>query len=213
MKKKWKIIIIPFAVFVTVGIIVTIFKISGIYEPGNMILGNNLNSFFYSRDIGEEGYGVLEDAMKVADKNYSKEKLLYRNQMENVARVFMLEEDEVECYEFLIKGNRYYYIGERKLNFHGGNQTKEYSWEETILSDLSYSTRKAYRNIIKIGEKYRVLSAWGVSDREQIKNITIDGQEIDEVIEFSQAGKTYYLWMINDLKTENDAVNVVIGKR
>lgn len=211
MKKKAIIIVIFF--LTVVGILAVIFKLSGIYDPGNVLLGNNINSYFYTRAIGKESYESLERAMNVVDKGYSKEKLLYKSETGNVAKVFMLAENEVEGYEFLIRDNRYYYIGGRNLVFYGVNQTKEYSWEETVLCDLSCSTKKTYKNIIKIGERYNVLPAWGVSDREQIKDITIDGQEIDTVIDFSQNGKLYYLWIINDLKTENNAANVIIEKR
>lgn len=41
----------------------------------------------------------------------------------------------------------------------------------------------------------------------------IEGQGIDDVIEFSQNGKIYYLWIINDLKTEKNAADIKVEER
>ena len=38
----------------------------------------------------------------------------------------------------------------------------------------------------------------------------VDDQKIDEVHELDVDGKTYYLWIINDLKTQNKASEVRI---
>lgn len=213
MKKKRNIVIIVGIILVVIGIVAVIFKLSGIYDPENILYGNNINSFYYTRDIERKSYESLERAMNVVAEGSGKEKLLYKSETGNVAKVFMLAENEVKGYEFLIREERYYYLGRRNLIFHGGNQTKEYSWEETVLCDLSCSTKKTYKNIIKIGESYSVLPAWGVSDREQIKDIMIEGQGIDDVIEFSQNGKIYYLWIINDLKTEKNAADIKVEER
>ena len=151
--KKSKLIITIFFALTVIGIIAVIFKLSGIYDPDNVLVGNNLNSFFYNRGIEKESYESLARAMIEVDEGYSKEKLLYKSETGNVAKVFMLAENEVEGYEFLIRENHYYYIGGRKLNFYNGNQKKEYGWEETVLCDLSCSTKKAYKNIIKFAER------------------------------------------------------------
>lgn len=207
---KRKTVIIILAILAVIGIIGAVFLMSGIYNPNNNIQGNNQNVTWYTRKIGTESYVTIEDAMKAHDKNYNKEKMLYRCDTENVAKVFMLNGDEVTGYEFIIKEEKYYYIGERKLIIDGGISGKEYDWETTLRSDLSYSTRKSYRNITNIGTKYLVLPAWGISDREQIRDITFDSQAVDEVIPFIKGESTYYLWIVHNLKTRNDAVNVVI---
>lgn len=59
-------------------------------------------------------------------------------------------------------------------------------------------------------ETYGVLPAWGVSDTDQVKNMTVDGQSVDHVIEFTWESDTYYLWIIDDLQTKNNAVDIVI---
>ena len=87
---------------------------------------------------------------------------------------------------------------------------KTYDWQTTMRSDLSNSTKKTYRSIIGKGKKYTVLPAWGISNTEKVKDVTVDGQEIDEVIAFSHDGTDYYLWIIYDLQTENAAVDIVI---
>lgn len=82
-----------------------------------------------------------------------------------------------------------------------------FTWKDTVLADISASTCKKYRNISKT---YGVLPAWGVSDNELCKKMTLDGQKVDEVIEIDVEGKTYYLWYIEDLKTKNDEKNIVV---
>lgn len=209
MKRRKKVIKI-LVLLAVVGIIGTVFVMSGIYDPDNRILGNNQNVTWYSRTIGTEAYAAIEDAVKSHDENYNKEKMLYTLHTGNVAEVFMLNGNEVTGYEFIIKDEKYHYIGERKLIINGGASVKEYDWEMTLRSDLSYSTGKSYKNITSVGTKYSVLPAWGISDREQVRNVTFDGQAVDEVIPFSDEQGTYYLWIIHDLQTKNDAVDVVI---
>ena len=58
--------------------------------------------------------------------------------------------------------------------------------------------------------QYGILPAWGVTDYSDISNVTVDDQKIDEVHELDVDGKTYYLWIINDLKTQNKASEVRI---
>ena len=69
---------------------------------------------------------------------------------------------------------------------------------------------RAAFEIVKPREEYGVLPAWGVSDTDKVKHMTVDGQKVDKVIEFSYKEETYYLWIIDDLKTENNAVDIKI---
>ena len=61
-----------------------------------------------------------------------------------------------------------------------------------------------------IRDRYKVLPAWGVTDYSDISNVTVDDQKIDEVHELDVDDKTYYPWIINDLKTRNKASEVRI---
>lgn len=209
MKKRKKVIIL-FAIVVVAGIAALVFKVSGIYDPENNVPGNNQNVTWYIRELGAQAYGTIDEAMKSHNENYEKEKVLYMAHTGNVARVFMVNGDEVTGYEFIVKEEKYHYVGERKLIINGMGSEKEYEWEATLRSDLSYSTKTSYRNIINIGTKYMICPAWGVSDREQVRKVTFDGQAVDEVVEFSKGQETYYLWIIDDLKTKNNAVDVMI---
>lgn len=204
-------VFIIFTIITILGLFGAVFIFTGGIDSKNKILGNNLHATFYSRGMGQKAYETLEDAMKTVAKDYVKEDELYTAQIQNVAKVFMLHKNEVIGYEFLIREGHYYYIGERKNVFYFENQPEKYDWETTVLSDLSCSTRKSYKIIIHIGKKYMVLPAWGISDNEKIGDVMIDGQEIDEIITFEQEGKKYYLWIIHDLQTENDAADIKIS--
>lgn len=213
MNKNRKQVFIIFAIIIILGLFGALFWFIGGIDSKNTILGNHLNATLYSRGIGKKAYETLEDAMKAVAKDYLREDELYTAQTQNVAKVFILYKNEVIGYEFLIQEGHYYYIGERKNVFYIENQPEKYDWETTVLSDLSYSTRKSYKKIIHIGKKYMVLPAWGISDNEKIGDIMVDGQEIDEIITFEQEGKRYYLWIIHDLQTENDAADIKISMK
>ena len=113
----------------------------------------------------------------------------------------------IKCYDFVTVSDGYNYSGERKLviNF---DDDKKYTWKETFLADLFMSRDAVYRGAVE--KKYKVLPAWGVTDYSDISNVTVDDQKIDEVHELDVDGKTYYLWIINDLKTQNEASEVRI---
>ena len=151
--------------------------------------------------------------------DYDNMTLLYEATTGNLEKVFMLESTltdsykfhKVNGYEFIInKNGTYSYSGNISMNFEYTGQTKKYDWKTTALSDLSNSTKKWYKKLVNPRDTYGVLPAWGVSDTDKIKHMTVDGQSVDHVIEFSQDGQTYYLWIIDDLQTENNAVDIVI---
>lgn len=211
IKSKRKQVFIISAIIIILGLFGVVYKLIGGIDSKNKISGNNLHATLYSRGIGKEAYETLEDAIKAVAKDYVKKDELYTAQTKNVAKVFVLHKNEVIGYEFLIQERYYYYIGERKNVFYIENQPEKYDWETTVLSDLSCSTCKSYKTIIHIGKKYMVLPAWGISDNEKIGDVMIDGQEIDEIISFEQEGKKYYLWIIHDLQTENNAADIKIS--
>lgn len=75
---------------------------------------------------------------------------------------------------------------------------------------MNVKRKRLLITILLILLAYGVLPAWGVSDTDKIKHMTIDGQCVDHVIEFLQSGTTYYLWIIDDLQTEHNAVDIEI---
>ena len=94
-----------------------------------------------------------------------------------------------------------YAVRNSNINF---DDDKKYTWKETFLADLFMSRDAVYRGAVE--KKYKVLPAWGVTDYSDISNVTVD----DQKIELDVDGKTYYLWIINDLKTQNEASEVRI---
>ncbi len=201
-RRKWRIAGVV-AIVIVIGVGFGIWM--GVYDPDNTIMGNHVNATYFARSLGEDTYGSWEEAMRAKDENYTQEQLLYMSQTENVFKVFMQNGNEIAGYEFIAEDNCYQYIGERKLIFDGAVCPTEYDWETTVRSDLSYSTRHSYKKIIRLGTRYNVLPAWGVSEQERIREVTFDGQGMDEVIPFTSDGKTWYLWVIDDLKTQKDA--------
>ena len=197
---------------------------TGVYDPDNMVIGNNLNAAGYGKGkFHDKEFTSIEKALQAVVEedggDYSNMKLLYQAATGNLEKVYLLESSQVDTYEFhevkgyefLIKENgTYSYMGIKSRQFKYNGQTEKYDWKTTVLSDLSDSTSKGYKKFVNPKETYGVLPAWGVSDTEEVKNMTVDGQGVDHVIEFTLDGATYYLWIIDDLQTESNAVDVVI---
>lgn len=204
---KWRIVYVIVAVFIVGGVWLLTYAV----DPANSIKGNNIIAENFQRAVGSDGYASLEEAMSVLDENYEKERVLYQKECNNMAKIFVLEDDRVICYEFWIDSNsEYHNTGSRTLVFTGFYENEPYDWKTTVRADLSYSTKKTNRKFLKLPELYGVTPAWGVSTDEQVKNVTIDGQQPDYIAEFFKDGKSYYLWVIDDLKTQKDAVDIVI---
>lgn len=216
MKKKYIIFTLIAVVFtIALAAIITV------CDPENMIMGNNANASGYGRGgIHEKKFMSLEDALKEAmkaeevEKDYEVMTLLYEAQTGNLKKVFMLYKDQIRGYEFFVNENgSYSYSGVRTTTFANFFEEKKYDWKTTVLSDLSNSTGKGYKKVVNPKKKYGLLPAWGVSDTDQVKYMTVDGQKVDEVIEFSTDGEKYYLWMIDDLQTENNAKDIKIEEK
>ena len=153
----------------------------------------------------------MQETLEEEERDYSNMTLLYQATTEKLVKVFMLCEDEVCGYEFYINENgTYSYSGGKDVDFSKVNEEKRHDWKTSVLSDVSDATSKGYKKFVKPYETYGVLPAWGVSDTDQVKNMTVDGQSVDHVIEFTWESDTYYLWIIDDLQTKNNAVDIVI---
>ena len=221
MKKAKKISIIVIGVLLLIGLMAVIF----VYDPDNMVFGNNLRSSAFSWGIfGGEEYKSIEEAMpKVAEElgdNYEDMIFLHRTTTGNVEKIFMLdtmkkegyESSQVRGYEFVInESGTYTYQGAKSRVFQYSNMERKHDWKTTVQADLCDSTNRGYKKIMNAKKIYGVLPAWGVSDIPEVEKMLVDGQTVDHVVEIPLEETTYYLWIINDLQTENDAKDIVIS--
>ncbi len=220
MKHKVKIVIGIAIVIVTVLVIIQLK--TGVWNSDQKLLGANGNTFFYMQEIDAKGYQTLEDGLNAKDENLESEQKVCQVENEGVVQIFLQGKDVIVnkkgevlqnspyiiCYEFMKEGNIYYYSGQRKLSEGFLEDTHNYTWQETFLADLSISQRTTYKKMV--GNRYEVLPAWGLSENPEIGNVTADGQKIDEVHTVEMDGAEYYLWIIYDLETENNASDILV---
>ena len=110
------------------------------------------------------------------------------------------------------------YVGDKKSVWILGNISFWGGTLEGILLLFSYNTDYLCIFLFMflmaqwgaVEKKYKALPAWGVTDYSDISNVMVDDQKIDEVHKLDVDGKTYYLWIINDLKTQNKASEIRI---
>lgn len=221
MKRRLIFILVVLMLLIGIGIAV-VFMGTGIYDPNNLILGNNSTTSTYEKGkLNNIEFKNLEAGVdKVLEENKDIiSNYFYKNHYEKLGIIFTQEEWKqgktvsysITGYEFIANDNgTYRYVGLRTSHFAGEFISSEYDWETTVRADISNSTKKGYNRYVKPREIYGVLPAWGVSDDERVKTMTIDGQSADKVIEFTANDKTYYFWFIEDLKTQNDATNMDI---
>ena len=216
MIKKKKKIIIAIIVFVIMIIGICIIM-SYLHRDDEFLSGANGNSMSYSKDISPQNYSSVDEAMKTVDEKLNSEEKICQIEENGVVHVYVQgintikdkngKVDQirqyVSCYDFIVVSKGYNYSGVRDFAI-GLNKEKEYSWKDTFLADLSQS------RLSGLEKQYGVLPAWGVTDYSDISNVTVDDQKIDEVHKLDVDGKTYYLWIINDLKTRNKASEVRI---
>ena len=221
MKKKAKIIIVTIVGIIMVALLM---NLAFLYDPDNIIIGNNLNSSMYVKEIPDKEFVTIEAAMAtiVEEEGGALENmiLLYQGTTQNLEKLFWLKIIQngevticqIKGYEFLINPNgSYTYVGAKNRVFYDSLREAEYDWKQTVLADLSDSVHKSYRQVFRAKEIYGVLPAWGISDTEQIANMTIDGQKVDQVITFTCNDKSYYLWIIDDLQTKKEITDIIIA--
>ena len=219
IKKKHK----ALKIIIIISAILTVLLGVMRYLFGNkeVMFGANGNAMSYINDVHPNKYKSVDEALLDVDEKVKSEKQLCQIEDNGIVHVYMqgynnvkFEEVDInrtntyiKCYDFVTVSDGYNYSGERKLviNFH---DDKKYTWKETFLADLFMSRDAVYRGAVE--KKYKVLPAWGVTDYSDISNVTVDDQKIDEVHKLDVDGKTYYLWIINDLKTQNEASEVRI---
>ena len=215
IKKKHK--ALKIIIIVSAMLIVLLGVMRYLFGNKEVMFGANVNSMSYSKDISPQNYSSVDEAMKTVDEKLNSEEKICQIEDNGVVHVYVQgintikdkngKVDQirqyVSCYDFIVVSKGYNYSGVRDLAI-GLNKEKEYSWKDTFLADLSQS------RLSGLEKQYGVLPAWGVTDYSDISNVTVDDQKIDEVHELDVDGKTYYLWIINDLKTRNKASEVRI---
>ncbi len=221
MKKKMKVVgKVACGIGVAAVILVLALKLSAEQDSGNELKGRNSCNSYYTTTFRKE-LGDLDYELQKHDENFSEEEELIKVESGNVTLLFrkgeganfdnnkkLIQTDYIGGYEFVKEENGYYYSGQRRLALKYMDLEKEYSWEETFRADLALSTNKRYKKFVK--ENYEVLPAWGLSENPEIGNVTVDGQKIDDVYKVEMDGSEYYLWIIYDLETDNDAADIVI---
>lgn len=208
--------------FIVVGILILILLItsiilykSGIIDTENELIGNNTIASYYEEVINAPKYNTVEEALKDKDDNYNSESTVATITSGNVTIVLQRGTEEfqgqkrvsITGYEFVHKQS-YTYSGDRKLLIDALKDNVNCSWEETFRADLSQTSKKSYQ---KLRQRYEALPAWGISDQENVKDVLIEGQGIDQMITIPVDGKDYYLWILNDLKTDKNAKDVEIS--
>ena len=223
VKKKhrvFKILIIVLIILLLLFLVMEFALKEGIFNDNENLYGANGNAMSYINDINPQKYSSLNEALVDIDEKLKSENKICQIEDNGIVHVYMQGQNNIKfeeadinrtdtyikCYDFVTTSDGYNYSGERKLviNF---NDDKKYTWKETFLADLFISRDSAYRGAVE--KKYKVLPAWGVTDNSDIKDVTVDGQKIDEVHELDVDGETYYLWIINDLKTQNKSADII----
>ncbi|MBE5942196.1 MAG: hypothetical protein E7264_06625 [Lachnospiraceae bacterium] len=224
MKKRIILLICLVVTILILGLSILIQnKDTDVYDSSNMIVSDNSGGSEYEKDIlNRLSFDSVEDALPIVTKNdssYKDGEIIYQTRIDNYSAVFFQQETvlakykfpTIICYEFVVNENdTVSYVGRRVCNSNHDMLSTSYGWIQTVRSDLGYSTSHLYKDILNIREVYGVLPAWGLSVSEQVKNMTVDGQSVDKVIEFTANDKTYYFWFIEDLKTQRDAMNMDI---
>lgn len=222
MRKRTKIVLVVVA---GIGIVVVtallFWKMSEHQDPNNRLEGRNSSNSYYTT-IFENQENSLEQEMQKNDDRFEEEEDVTQLETGNITLVFrkgkefnfdkdsgeLIEIDYIGGYEFVKTSGGYFYSGQRRLSLKHMELEREYTWEETFRADLALTTRKAYKEFVK--NNYNVLPAWGISENADVENMTVDGQKIDQVIPIEMDEKPYYLWIIYDLETEKDAVDVIL---
>ncbi len=194
-----------------------------VYDSSNMIVSDNSGGSEYEKDIlNRLSFDSVEDALPIVTKNdssYKDGEIIYQTRVENYTAVFYQQETvlakyrfpTIICYEFVVNENdTVSYIGRRVCNSNHDMLSTSYGWVQTVRADLGHSTNRLYKETLNMRETYGILPAWGLSVSEQVKTMTVDGQSVDKVIEFTTNDKTYYFWFIEDLKTQNEATSIEI---
>lgn len=209
MKKK--IIIVSTAAVIVLVIAGILFVQGGVIDPKNQVSGNNANAAGYQKEFVKPLGTDILTCLEKMDENYEEEDTIFQLKDGNVMLLFQKGTDYVTCYELLETDRGYYRSGSRKLVPDFSKKNNGCTYQQTFLADLSQSTKKMYKKMIK--GRYEVLPAWGISDDVKVENLAAEGQTPDKVYPVQINGKEYYLWIILDLKTSKNAVEIELEER
>ena len=187
-------------------------------EMATSFQGNNTYEPFYSNGIGGyKGYDDLEKALEdrieyVMRTGYTKSgrTVTYHNELEEIYRtqtgekIFVyckVDEEYIAEFDFVVRDDLYYCLGEMDVQYFCSD---DHTAEETIRTDIAYTI---WRRGIRILEG---APAWGVSTDENIFSMTINSENVDDVILINEiGGKKYYFWIttkVDDIESIDEVI-------
>lgn len=184
---------------------------------GNAFQGNNAYAPFYSNGFGgEKGYDdiekFLEDRIESSKKtgNQNEVEEIYRTQAgDKILIYFKVDEEYIEELSFYKQDDLYYYIGSMYVLYNSVVCSDNCTTEETIKKDIAYTM---WRGGIRIMEG---APAWGVSTDEDIFSMTINSENVDNVIPVNEIdGKKFYFWIVTntgEIETIEDVLEAEIN--
>lgn len=189
--------------------------------------GANGNAYEYGRNLKNREYNSFEEVVEAEKLAYDKDKILLQLSKGNLEIVFVMDEESLNVFgqdekittvrsiETVVNENgKYIYSGGRILKIdylkYSRKDSENCNWEDTVRADLSMSTMKEYKDYVAEGV-YDILPAWGITDNENVYQMSIDGQKVDEVIEIDTTGNKFYFWIIYDLQTSRNIKEIDIS--
>lgn len=170
--------------------------------------GNNGYVDFYSEGFVEKGYDDIESILEYEMENiiksgkYNELEEIYRMQAGEKIFVYFKEEGKILEIDFLRQNDLYYCSGSNVLLYDGIGSSDRYTTEETIRKDIANTM---WRGVVKKPGT----PAWGVSTDEQIFSMTINSENVDDVILIDEIdGKKYYFWIMTNVE-EIDTIDDV----
>ena len=161
--------------------------------------GNNGYTSFYHKGIGGKRYDNIESILEDELEYRKKTQYLGDDDLEEIYRIQVgekifvyLKQREVEIveYEFFRQDDLYYCSGSKGLSYNGVGSSDSYTAEETIRKDIANTMWRG------VGSDEVGAPAWGVSTDENIFSMTINSENVNDVIQISETdGKKYYFWI------------------
>lgn len=211
-------------IIIFIGMIVSM--VSSVREPSKTLeivtafQGNNSFTCFYSDGIGAKGYNDINSILNDEIENMKKTKKLGDDDLEEIYRIqvgekifvfLKVKEIDIVEYDFFRQNDLYYSAGVMGLTYNGVGSSDSYTAEETIRKDIANTMWRG------VGSKDVGAPAWGVSTDENIFSMTINAENVNDVIQISEIdGKKYYFWItmnvegietIDDVKTAEIEMN------
>ena len=158
--------------------------------------GNNwYSSSYYSNGMGSRGFDDIESAIENAIKEkFDNWEELYQIQTGEYIFIYYKEnEKSVVEFTFFKQDDLYYCLGRMCVGDGGeGRNTAEDTIRADILHTMMHSD--------KWSEIELEAPAWGVSTDENIFTMTINSENVDDVILINEIdGKKYYFWITTNV--------------